>query len=83
MSFVDRVYRGFHKNQNMRSKDSGPYIYFPLPNNITKSPVRSKEKKIIFESLLRYIPLKDREFFEVFWKGSNIYLIQAAKHWFV
>lgn len=49
--------------QITRSKDPRPNIYLLLPKNITKSPVLSKEKKHDLESMLKFMPLQDHEFF--------------------
>lgn len=67
MSFADIEFTDVSiRSQTTRSKDPCPNIYLPLPKNISKSPVLTKEKKHDFESMLRFMPLQDREFFEVF-----------------
>lgn len=61
------VYRCFNKKSDYEKQRSMSNHLSSFAKNITKSPVLSKKKKKNdFGSMLRFMPLQDREFFEVF-----------------
>ena len=66
-SFADKEFTEVSiRGQTTRNKDPCPNVLLPMPKNITKSLALSKEKKEDFRSMLKFMPLQDREFFEIF-----------------
>ena len=63
-SFADKEFTEVSiRGQTTRNKDPCPNVLLPMPKNITKSLALSKEKKEDFRSMLKFMPLQDREFF--------------------